>query len=187
MMTSCVPVVAGQAVLLRVVMEGGRDVLGGEESSGLFERAERRQDGLAPIAALQAELNETYGALRGPGVAIRLGRAALKYGLREWGEQAGLATPGFRLQPAPRRARIALGKLAGLMGGQLGARVELNEDARYWYWQVDESPACHLLTGVLLELMSWAGGGRFFAVTEVACRAAGASACVFRLDKAPLD
>jgi predicted hydrocarbon binding protein len=186
-----------QEVLLQILMKGGAEVIGQEAVADLFARAGRRADSLAIFSALHTELKASYGDLGGQGVAVRLGRAAFKYGLRQWGGQAGMTTPTFRLQPTLRRARASLQKLAELIDIQFGSRVELSENATHWFWSVVECPACshrtsdrpdcHLLAGMLQETLAWAGGGRFFQVRETECSAAGASACLFKIDKKPLD
>lgn len=188
---------ACQAVLLQVLMEGGEEVIGRKAVTDLFERARRRADSLGIFSALHAELKDSYGDLGGQGVAVRLGRASFKYGLRQWGGQAGMTSAAFRRQPSLRRTRASLQKLAGLIDVQFGSRVELSENETHWFWRVAQCPACsqrtsarpdcHLLAGMLQETMAWAGEGRFFQVLETECSAVGAPVCLFRIDKKPLD
>lgn len=149
-----------------------------------------------PVQLIQA-MEERYGEPGGRGLALRLGRALFHYTLQSMGEGAGLNSVTFRLLPAPRRLEAALIGMARLPLEYLGESVEASQDGPYWIWRVGDcavcqgrftsSAACHLTTGFLQELTSWAGGGRFYPVAETECRAAGQPACVFRIDSRPLD
>ena len=186
-----------QAGLMQVLREGGEEVMGRQAVTDLFERAERCTGNSTLFSALHAELKDSYGSLGGQGVAVRLGRASFKYGLRKWGDQAGMNSAAFRLQPSVRRTRASLKKMADLLRAQFGSHVDLSEDETHWFWRVAQCPACcarssalpdcHLLAGMLQETLAWAGGGRFYRVVETECSAAGGPVCLFRIDKKPLD
>jgi predicted hydrocarbon binding protein len=53
--------------------------------------------------------------------------------------------------------------------------------------RTSNEPDCHILAGILQETLSWAGGGRVYRVRELECSAAGAPACLFQIDKKPLE
>lgn len=193
--------VPSNSSISQIVFEGGTEVIGPREAAELIEQASRRagcgQGEPAMISSLQRELEERFGTRGGQGVALRLGRASFKYGFRQWGEASGLTAQAFRLKPAVQRIPAALERMGGLLGEQCGSHIEVSEDESCWYWRVESCPACHerqaanndchLVVGFLQETLAWASGGRYFQVTETECSAAGAPACIFRIDKKPLD
>jgi hypothetical protein len=187
--------VPSSAEFRQALMEGGREVFGPSEADRLFARLNGAPDG--GLSALHTLLQEDYGLRGGQGAALRLGRASFRGAIRAWAPAAGLDGVEFRLLPSPRRIRAVLSALGALLGGPLGAQVALTEDAVSWTWRVDYCPACrarvssgpdcHLLTGMLQEALTWAGAGRAYRVRETECCAAGSAACLFLIDKKPLD
>lgn len=149
------------------------------------------------VGAFLDMLDATYGELGGHGLALRIGRSAFKFGLKQFGDRVGLRETEFRLLPAPRRQSAGLAILARVIGEQLGDAIRVIDHGAFWEWRSERCPlcssrhsagaCCYLTVGFLQEFMSWAGGGRFYQVTETACRADGSTACVFRIDKKPLD
>jgi predicted hydrocarbon binding protein len=178
-----------------VLMEGGTELIGPRAAEHLMARL----NGQAAfgLSALHRLLQDDYGFHGGQGMAHRLGRACFHHGLRSWGEDSPLSGGDFRFLPAPRRIYTVLTELAGFFGEQFDARVSIDESASAWFWRVERCPAClerlcaepdcHLLAGVLQEALAWAGGGRLYPVREIACTAARQAACLFQLDKKPLD
>ena len=49
-----------------------------------------------------------------------------------------------------------------------------------------DEPICHQTTGMLLEVFEWLTGKKV-AVREVECRAMGPAACVWEIEKTPLE
>jgi len=189
---------ANRAMAYRVFIEGAREILGAEKLA--FFTADFRPNGRqapAAAAALLSHLEETYGAVGGGGLTQRIGRAMFRYGLKDIGEQVGFRDMGFRILPSPRRVENALRILACFLTDIIGEPVQIFDQGTAWTVQMaccppPGSPAAshlygNLATGLIQELTSWAGGGRYFSVAETACRAAGATACVFQVDKKPLD
>jgi hypothetical protein len=187
--------VSNLMALRQALMEGGMEVIGPQEADRLFARLNAAPIG--DLSALHLLLQEDYGQRGGQGLALRLGRASFQYAIRRWGEGAGLTGSAFRLQPSPRRIRTALDALANYLSEQLDSRITRTEDPTCWMWRVERCPACrertasgpdcHLLAGVLQETLTWAGGGRIYRVRELECCAAGAPACLFQIEKKPLD
>ena len=146
---------------------------------------------------LMEALENIYGQRGGCGVALRAGRASYKYLLRQFGGPLGLTSLDYRLQPAPQRLRNGLMLLAGLVGQAGNQKVNLEEADGAWFWRVEHCElcghrtasevVCTFFTGLLQEFLSWASGGKFYAVHEIECYACGAKGCVFRIDQKPLD
>ena len=149
------------------------------------------------LSALQKILEATYGPRGGRGVALRAGRATFGHLLRQSGEQIGLADMDYRLQPTPQRIQTGLQKLAALTAASCAQSVEVVETTSTWLWRMSfcpecyhrrvDEPVCHFVVGLLQEFMAWANGGRFHHVEEIECRATGGTACVFSIDRQPLE
>ncbi len=53
------------------------------------------------LSSIQVGLEEIYGPRGGQGLALRIGQASFKYGLREFGPMLGITDMAFRLLPLP--------------------------------------------------------------------------------------
>lgn len=150
------------------------------------------------IAGLVKALEKQYGLRGGQGIVLRAGKAAFKYLLRRFGMQMRLGELEYRLLPAIRRLKTGLVALAETLSLQCGVPVEATENGETWILRIDQCPwclhrqsegsgACYFIVGLLQEYFSWVSGGRYYEVREVECRAAGGVACVFQINKQPLD
>lgn len=183
----------------QVLMAAGVEVLGPREADHIFRQVtcEKFDLGGTILPAVYTAIKQHYGEPGAQGVGLRLGRAVLKYGIRLWGQQAGLNKAEFRLQPSPRKVRWILTALGEQLLQNFGAPTRLSENGQYWYLTVEscpacrgrraESPDCPILTGLLQEVLAWSAGGRYHCVEEVSCCAQGDSACQFRIEKKALD
>jgi predicted hydrocarbon binding protein len=109
----------------------------------------------------------------------------------------GIIDLNFRLLPVPVRLKTGLEALAELMGIIGDEQVTVDEDERSWLWRsegcplcwgrVSREPVCQFTVGLLQEFYTWASGGRVYSLSEVACQAAGAPACLIKIDKKALD
>jgi predicted hydrocarbon binding protein len=157
------------------------------------------------ITRLQMGLERAYGEGPGRGLAVRIGRVCLKYGLREFAPELGLGEPAFRLLPLPARIRAASESLADLFNTHSDQRVRLACENGRLYWHIERcplcwgrlandppgesggGPCCHLAVGLIQEGLSWLSGGRCFRVVEEKCFACGDSACTIVIDLTPLS
>jgi predicted hydrocarbon binding protein len=145
----------------------------------------------------QQALEGLYGARGGRGIALRGGRSSFKYILRLHGARLGLTDLNFRLLPAPVRLKTGLTALAGLLSESGQQKIVFSEEDGAWTWRVEDcvlcqgrktsEPACAFHVGLLQEFLTWASGGKVFAVRETECRAMGKPECVFRVDQKSLD
>jgi predicted hydrocarbon binding protein len=93
--------------------------------------------------------------------------------------------------------KTGLEAMAALMARLGDERVTISENERFWYWRSEHcpycwqrtlrEPVCYFTTGMLQEFFTWASSGRVYTVVELECRAAGAAACLFQIDKKALD
>jgi predicted hydrocarbon binding protein len=149
------------------------------------------------VSRLLESLEQAYGFQGGRGIALRVGRACFKYGLRDYGTLLGVTEPAFRLLPFPARLQAGARSFAAMFNNQTDqrVRVEEKEGKLFWFiercplcWQRQTSgPVCHLAVGLLQESLSWLSGGKIFSVEEFACVASGDKACIFVVNQTPLS
>lgn len=149
------------------------------------------------ISRIQIALEDAYGPRGGRGLALQVGRACFKYGLREFGSELGLTDLAFRLLPLPAKLKGGSEALAALFNGHTDQRVNLGRDEKNIYWHIErcplclsrktDGPCCHLAVGLLQESLYWISGGKYFMVEETRCIACGDSACTIVIDQEPMS
>jgi len=157
------------------------------------------------ISHLQSGLEGAYGPKTGRGLALRVGRATFKYGLREYGPELGLTDLAFRLLPLPAKLKTGTEAFAALFNKFTDQRVRLKRDEKFIYWFIERcpicwdrrskegaaaapkssDPCCHLAVGLLQEALYWLSAGRYFEVEEENCIACGDSACKIVINQTP--
>src|ERR1035437_6640025 len=89
------------------------------------------------ISSLQVGLEEVYGPRAGRGLAVQVGRACLKYGLREFGPELGLTDLAFRLLPLQTKLKNGSEAFAALFNNFTDQRVRLEREEKYIYWHIE--------------------------------------------------
>lgn len=153
--------------------------------------------GFAELSQIQIALEELYGPRGGRGLALRSGRACLKYGLREFGPLMGLSDLNFRLLPLNDKVRIGAALFAETFNKYTDQRVRLRETEADFIWHIERcpvcwgrqttDPVCHLAVGILQEALFWVSGGKYFHVEETACIAMGDPHCSIVIAKQTLE
>ena len=102
----------------------------------------------------------------------------------------------FRLLPVQTRLKIGVPALARLFthhsdqthrAADHGPCFDYTVERCAICWgQETAAPLCHLTVGLLQEALSAFGRGQEFRIVQTECRAAGAAACVFRIEKEPI-
>ena len=148
------------------------------------------------ISSLQSGLERAYGPRAGRGLAMRVGRACLKYGLREFGPELGLTDLAFRLLPLQTKLKTGSEAFATLFNNFTDQQVRLETDEKSIYWHIErcplcwerqaDGPCCHLAVGLLQEALFWVSGGKYFEVEEKKCIACGDSGCTIMIDRTPM-
>lgn len=151
----------------------------------------------AHVSAMQAGLERAYGPRAGRGLALRVGRACFKYGLREFGPELGLTDLAFRLLPLHVRLEQGSQAFASLFNNFTDQRVRLERDQQNIYWHIErcplcwgrqtDAPACSLAVGLLQEALYWVSAGKYFQVEEKSCLACGDSACTIVINQTPMS
>jgi len=149
------------------------------------------------LSNIQATLEKMYGQRGGHGVALRIGRACFKYGLREFGPNLGVTEQEFRLLPLKEKLITGADLLADMFNKYSDQRVRIEESNNQILWYIDRCPVCwgrhtdatvcHLAVGILQEALYWVSSGRFYSVKESRCIAKGDPSCCIVIDKQPLD
>lgn len=156
-----------------------------------------RQVSFDEISAVMRALDDMYGPRGGRGLALRSGRAAFKYGMKEFGPVMGMADLAFRLLPLNLKLKVGADVFAETFNRYSDQSVHVSEEDDRIIWQNlrcpvcwdrrSPTPCCHLSVGILQEALYWVSGGKHFNVTETTCCACGDPQCTIVIDKKPLD
>jgi len=185
-----------EKLAIKILYESAQEVLGDQRVQDVrnwHSPAHTDQVSFDEYDQFMRALEEKFGLSGGHGLALRIGRAAFPYGLKYLGDQVGFKSRDYRLLPAVRRIDTGLRVLADVLSGTFGDQVALSDEGPYWQWRIlngcnaDKVASCFLKIGLLQEFTSWAGGGHVYPVKMTECCAYGDSACIYRVDKKPLD
>lgn len=149
------------------------------------------------VSQIQSTLEQAYGPRGGRGLALQIGRACFKYGLKEYGSMLGLTQMAFRMLPLSTKLHSGAKTFADLFNKHTDQRVTVEEKETQFFWHIErcpvcwdrraEQPVCHLAVGVIQESLYWLSGGKIFNVEETACIARGDPACTIVVDKLPFS
>jgi predicted hydrocarbon binding protein len=148
------------------------------------------------VSALMQGIDLIYGPRGGRGIGLRVGRVAFRYGLVDFGPVLGVGDLAVSLLPFSLKLNQGAAALAVLFNQFSDQVVRVEDSEEKLYWHIDRcplcwgraltEPRCFVAAGVLQEAMLWLSGGKSYAVTQTACRAAGHSHCVFEIGKKSL-
>jgi hypothetical protein len=151
----------------------------------------------AEFSTINIALEEMYGPRAGRGLARRAGWSAFHRLLDEFGALSGVSDLAFKVLPLQAKLKLGFPAMSRVFQYLCDHRCETEEEQEAYIFSVQrcpvcwgrkaEKPVCYTLLGLLEESLRWVSGGQYFYVEEVKCIATGDDACVFRVDKAPLD
>jgi bacteriochlorophyll 4-vinyl reductase len=148
------------------------------------------------FAALLKSLFNMYGENSARGLFRRWGTTFGLQGVKRR-HSALLLKPLLLLLPLQRRTRTVLDALVSEANAARGATLHTLIE-RQGFYQIEfrdclycdglhpTAPICFSIVGILEAVLKW-GVNREFDVQEVQCAARGDAACVFRINKRPLD
>lgn len=149
------------------------------------------------ISALQVATEKVYGERAGRSLNTRIGRLCFNSGLREFEPVLGIEDLPMRLMPISVKFRVGLEVFSRVFNQFSDQIVKLSEEDDDFLWIIERNPVCwgrtttepccHLAGGILEESVFWGTGGKRYKVEETECMAMGAKACVFKIDKIPLE
>lgn len=150
----------------------------------------------ADYGTAQQAVEDFYGPRGARAMLIRIGRATFRYTLQEQPAILGLAGLALKALPTGARMKLVLDNLTKAANEDVNLKAQLREEPDSYYYVNEEcpcrwrpkhdKPACFVTVGVLQEAMLWATRKNFKA-EEVACISSGASACVYRIPKQPIE
>jgi hypothetical protein len=180
----------------QILLAGAQEILGVEGVETIMERLPVAVVSIAKAGPFLHELQVLYGKSGGYGLELRIGRSVFHHGLKHLGGEAGFRGAEFRLLPAPRRLEYGLQTLARMIGDEFNSVIAVSDEDAHWLWRMalpsnfagrKSVRPCYLVAGMLQEFTAWAGGGRFYRVVETECQSSGYPACVYQIEKKPLD
>jgi hypothetical protein len=145
------------------------------------------------LPALKKAMANLYGETVARGMLLRAGRAGFYYWMNHSNESLGWKNSDFRLLPTRTKIKRGLQDFTTWMDREVGLASEIQNQPKVWNLEVSGTTSqdsiinCDFMAGMMQELLSWAGGGKFYAASETQCQSAGALKCVFTLEKLPLD
>lgn len=195
----------GRAILLGMEEVMGVNVVNGVLQLNSLEHlveqnppaTDERTFSFETISEIQSALELAYGPRGGRGLAHRAGRAAFKYGLKEYGSMLGLTETAYRILPLPRKLQTGAKNFADLFNKHTDQIVRVEEVGDKILWHIDrcplcwgrkeDEPVCHLAVGLLQEALYWVSGGKVFNVTETSCIAKGDKTCTISIQTMALS
>jgi predicted hydrocarbon binding protein len=176
---------------------GLKETVGPTEVSKLFEalpNLEKEPEFSAEqVRSIRAKMDSLYGMTGARGVALCSGRAAFKHLLSEQSQQLGFDNEDFRFLPGGLKLKKGLVLLANWMEKAYRESIQLEALESHWVFQISNclecgfGGMCDFTAGLLQEFMSWAGGGKFYRVSEISCQNRGQDCCRFQIDKKPIE
>jgi predicted hydrocarbon binding protein len=194
----------------RVILLGMEEVIGSNGVAGVLRLnslealaeyhppvSNERSFSFETISAIQTAFELAYGPRGGRGVALRVGRASFKYGLKEYGSMLGLTEMAFRLLSLSTKLRVGTRNFAELFNKHTDQKVSIEEQGNKILWKIErcplcwerkaDEPACHLAVGLIQEALYWVSGGKVFNVEETTCIAVGSGVCTITIDPTPIS
>ncbi|CUS05195.2 4-vinyl reductase 4VR [Candidatus Promineifilum breve] len=151
---------------------------------------------LATVSNLNRALEMIYGPRGARGLALRGGRAMYARIIEAFDLPTGFNEFAFRLLPVSTRLKIGVPALARALTQQSDQTHRAADRGNHFTYTIErcavcwgqsaKSPLCHLTVGLLQEALSAFGRGQEFRVSQTECRAVGAAACVFHIEKEPI-
>ena len=148
------------------------------------------------FSRIHEALDDMFGERGGRALALRGGRDAWKYALKEIMPILGITDLAMRTLPLSIKLKIGLEIFAGTFNKFTEQKVRLEEDERSFLWVIErcpicwnrqtDSPCCHFAVGLLQESLAWVSRGKQFHIREASCVAVGDATCTIIIDKQPI-
>jgi predicted hydrocarbon binding protein len=150
----------------------------------------------AYFGAICGAIDQMYGR-GGRGLTIHAGRVSFAEGLAEFGALIGGSELAFKAIPLAAKMRVGLKAMAETFTKFSDQPTSVEEAGEHFVYTIHKcpvcwgrasrNPICHTATGIIEAGVEWVSGGKTFRVDEVACHAVGDEACVFHIQKEPLE
>lgn len=150
----------------------------------------------AEYGAVQQAVEDFYGPRGARAMLLRIGRATFQFGLKDQPAILGLAGVALKALPEKTRMKLILDRMAKAASERIHQPSQVVEENDAFYYIQDEcpcrwrpehdKPCCYVSVGAIMEAMAWTTG-KVYKVEEVACISNGASNCVYRIPKEPVE
>jgi predicted hydrocarbon binding protein len=157
----------------------------------------KREFPFSDLSAISKSTETMYGGRGARGMELRAGRYAFNLGLKEFGPLLGMADLALKLMPMTMKMKIVLNATAQTFDRfsdqpthveeRKGQFIYVIEKCPVCWGRQSEKPCCHLAQGILEEALTWVTGGHTFHMEEIECRGTGGQACIFAINKDPVD
>lgn len=184
-------------------LDGLAEIIGQDALSALLKivlsNHHQDRDGIrcCDLTQITSVLESLYGSQAGKGIALRSGRASLKYLLQSFQDDLHLSEVAFRMKPSHLRFKEGLKRLIRVYREKLKIDAKLIDEGDGWIWQSggcteceerkSREPVCYFTEGLLQEFLSWCGGNKFYVVKEIGCRGQGERTCSYLIDPKPIE
>lgn len=151
----------------------------------------------AYFSGIGIALEKLYGPRGERGLTLHAGRASFAKGLAEYGPITGTRELAFKMIKLEAKLRILFRAIAESYS-RFSDQTTTTEEAdthfkliihrcpRCWN-RTSDKPICYSGIGILEEACGWVSNGQKFLVEQTECIAAGSEACVFQVQKEPLQ
>lgn len=156
-----------------------------------------REFDFAFYGAIGEALETLYGSRAVRGLITHAGRASFAGGLAEFGAMIGISELSFKAIPLAAKLKVGLRGIAETYSKFSDLKADVTDAGDHFLYNIRQCPACwgrtaakpicYGMAGILEQGLHWLSSGKEFRVEEIACHAAGAPACVFRIPKQPLE
>ncbi len=150
----------------------------------------------AEYGTVQQAVEDFYGPRGARAMLLRIGRATFQFGLKDQPAILGLAGVALKALPEKTRMKFILDRMAKAAQERIDQPSHVVEEDDAFYYIQDEcpcrwrpehdKPCCYVSVGAIMEAMAWTTG-KVYKVEEVACISNGASNCVYRIPKQPVE
>jgi hypothetical protein len=151
---------------------------------------------LAVVSNLNRAMEMIYGPRGARGLALRGGRAMYDRIADGFDLPIGFNDLAFRLLPVQTRLKLGVPALARVFTHHSDQTHRAVDRGTYFDYTIErcavcwgqeaKAPLCYFTVGLLQEAFSVYGRGQEYRVIQTECRATGAAACVFCIEKEPI-
>ena len=149
------------------------------------------------LSMIYRSLEDIYGYKGAKGLSLRAGRAAFANGLPDYKKFAGVTEVAIRAIPVSLRVGVMVKAVARVYNKTSDQQSSTRDTANkiiytshvcpVCYGRNVNAPACYVTAGVIQEALKWITLGKMYTIIQTACIGAGDAACVYEIDKKPMD
>ncbi len=194
----------------RLIFLSAEEVIGKQDVATLLNMAKmsryidnyppddaRKEISFEEVGGFFRALYDVYGQERAQAVGRMAGRRSFEEGVKKFKGVSTAASTLLKVGSLDDRVRVGIDFLGKFIATSSDQLVETGEDDDHWIYRVPRcpicwqwtapEPVCFLIGGTLEAAFAWVSGDKKFNIVETECIATGDDACVFQIDKKPID